>query len=75
MHHFISESPWDHRVGFDRLVSDTSKVVSRIECDFTGLLIDESAYAKKEEHSVGVSRQWCGTLGRQIIVRLQFMGY
>lgn len=55
MHHFISESPWDHRVGFDRLASDTSKLFSSIECDIVGLLIDESVHVKKSEHSVGVS--------------------
>lgn len=64
MHHFISESPWDHRAGFDRLAGDTSNLFNGIECDFVGLLIDESAHVKKGEHSVGVSRQWCGTLGK-----------
>lgn len=26
MQHFISESPWDARAGFDRVASDTSKL-------------------------------------------------
>ncbi len=64
MHHFISVSPWDHRAGFDRLARDTNDLFDEIECDFIGLLIDESAHVKKGDHSVGVSRQWCGTLGK-----------
>src|SRR5258708_34620165 len=31
----------------------------------TGLYIDESAFEKKGEHSVGVARQWNGRLGKQ----------
>jgi len=64
IHHFISESPWDHRAGFDQLSRDTSTIFSSIDCDWVGLLLDESAHVKKGEHSVGVSRQWCGTIGK-----------
>ncbi len=32
--------------------------------DRVALLIDESAHRKKGQHSVGVARQWCGTIGK-----------
>ena len=60
--HFISESPWDARSGFDRVASDTSQLFaahSRV-----GLLIDESSHRKKGKESVGVARQYCGTIGK-----------
>lgn len=60
--HFISESPWDARVGFDRVASDTGKLFASYER--VGLLIDESAHRKKGKESVGVARQYCGTLGK-----------
>src|SRR4051794_34924072 len=52
--HFISESRWDGRLGFDIVAEDTSKVFENYDC--VALLIDESAHRKKGQHSVGVSR-------------------
>jgi len=60
--HFISESPWDARLGFDKVAKDTSKVFESYER--VALLIDESAHRKKGQLSVGVARQWCGTIGK-----------
>ena len=60
--HFISESPWDARAGFDRVASDTGKLFSAHSR--VGLLIDESAHRKKGKESVGVARQYCGTIGK-----------
>src|SRR5215212_8755751 len=60
--HFISESPWDARLGFDTVAEDTNKVLESYDC--VALLIDESAHRKKGQHSVGVARQWCGTIGK-----------
>ena len=60
--HFISESPWDARVGFDTVAEDTSKVLESY--DRVALLLDESAHCKKGQHSVGVARQYCGTIGK-----------
>lgn len=62
MQHFISESPWDARAGFDRVAADTGKLFAYH--DRVGLLIDESAHKKKGKESVGVSRQYCGTIGK-----------
>jgi SRSO17 transposase len=60
--HFISESPWGARAGFDKVAADTSRLLSRYER--VGLLIDESAHRKKGKESVGVARQYCGTIGK-----------
>ncbi len=60
--HFISESPWDWRAGFDKVASDTSRLFA--DHPRVGLLIDESAHRKKGKESVGVARQYCGTIGK-----------
>ncbi|MGI8637242.1 MAG: IS701 family transposase, partial [Segetibacter sp.] len=60
--HFISESPWDARLGLDTVAEDTSKTFESYE--HVALLIDESAHRKKGQHSVGVARQYGGTIGK-----------
>lgn len=60
--HFISESPWNARVGFDRVARNVSKIFE--SCGSVGLLIDESSHLKKGTESVGVSRQYAGTIGK-----------
>ena len=60
--HFISESPWDARTGFDKVASDTNELFNGF--DQVALLIDESSHVKKGDHSVGVSRQYCGNMGK-----------
>lgn len=62
MQHFISESPWNARVGFDKVAGDTNDLFKDFEQ--VALLLDESAHLKKGEHSVGVSRQYCGNTGK-----------
>jgi len=60
--HFISESPWDHRAAMNQVAADVSGLLS--DTGPVGLLIDESAHAKKGKQSVGVARQYCGTTGK-----------
>ena len=60
--HFISESPWDYRPAFDSVAKGTSDAMEGI--GNVGLLIDESSHLKKGTKSVGVSRQYAGTIGK-----------
>jgi SRSO17 transposase len=62
IHHFISESPWSAREVFDTVALQTSEVLST--CGKVGLLIDESSHLKKGTKSVGVARQYSGTIGK-----------
>ena len=60
--HFISRSPWDHRVVLDQIGSDADAAFGDSPGRF--LVVDESAIAKKGRKSVGVARQWNGRLGK-----------
>jgi SRSO17 transposase len=61
--HFISESPWQWRPAFDSVAKGISDVMVEVDGK-VGLLIDESAHLKKGKKSVGVTRQYCGTIGK-----------
>jgi len=61
MQHFVSEVEWD-----DRQIA--AKYRSMVNEDMGSpdgaLLFDETGFAKKGEDSIGVSKQYCGTLGK-----------
>ncbi len=62
LHHFIANSPWDHRPVLDHVARDANALLGGTDESF--LIIDETGFAKKGRDSVGVARQWCGRLGK-----------
>jgi len=62
LHHFIANSRWNERAVLDKIARDAQKLLGGTPDSF--LLIDESGFPKKGRESVGVSRQWCGRLGK-----------
>lgn len=62
--HFVGVSPWsDERV----LAKVAEMVLPAIERHgpIEAWIIDDTSFAKKGRHSVGVARQYCGELGKQ----------
>lgn len=59
---FLTHSNWDAR----RVIGQAAREAHELLGDpcRTGLLIDESGFAKQGPMSVGVSRQWLGRLGK-----------
>ncbi len=62
LQHFVSEAEWDEREVLERVAREADKHLGG-QPD-SCLIIDESGHPKKGKHSVGVSRQWCGNLGK-----------
>lgn len=62
LQHFISDSPWDARAVMDKVARESDSLIGGT--GRTGLLIDETAFAKKGKCSAGVARQWNGRLGK-----------
>lgn len=61
LHHFISQSNWDS----DQVNGMLHKLNKELLKDESyGYIIDERSQAKKGLHSVGVSRQYCGSTGK-----------
>lgn len=69
---FLSQSPWDERPVRDRLARHVRDALG----DDGLLILDDTGFPKQGAHSVGVARQYSGTLGKigncQIGVTLQF---
>jgi SRSO17 transposase len=57
---FVGQSPWEWEPVWERLAR---RMVKELEPDATWV-IDDTGFPKQGEHSVGVARQYSGTLGK-----------
>ena len=63
LQNFLTHSAWDYRGVMEQVAINATRCVgSEVGA---GLYVDESAFQKKGEKSVGVARQWIGRLGKQ----------
>lgn len=62
MQHFITDSPWDHTAVMHQVATEAESTLGG-SAD-SALYVDESAFVKKGDASVGVQRQYCGRLGK-----------
>jgi SRSO17 transposase len=62
LQHFISDSEWGTRDVLDQVAREADRHLGGSENSC--ILIDETAFQKKGESSVGVDRQWSGRLGK-----------
>src|SRR5260370_4365273 len=69
---FVGQSPWDWMPLWERL---SKRMTAELEPDSVWV-IDDTGFAKQGKHSVGVARQYSGTLGKvgncQIAVYLAY---
>ena len=63
MHHFVAKSQWSDEQMLRRVAQ---WVVPHMDMSDGGFwIIDDTGFPKKGNHSVGVTRQYCGVLGKQ----------
>jgi SRSO17 transposase len=61
MQRFVSDAPWDdHKIG----IRSRSMVGDDLGSPNGALIFDESGFLKKGDDSIGVARQYCGTIGK-----------
>ena len=64
LHHFVSNAPWDDaavlRVARDCVLDQMERHGA-----VAAWIVDDTGIPKKGRHSVGVTRQYCGVLGKQ----------
>lgn len=61
MQQFVSDSPWEHRAVIREL---QALVAEQLHDSEAVLVVDDTGFAKKGDKSVGVKRQYSGTLGK-----------
>lgn len=71
---FVNQSPWDEQV----VLRTYRRLLAASLADAAGVIvIDDTGFAKKGRHSVGVARQYSGTLGKtdncQVAVSLHYV--
>ena len=67
LNHFISQSPWDATAVMGRIGQDTQSLLQQVAEQTgqkVGYVVDESGWRKQGTLSVGVGRQYLGSLGK-----------
>ncbi|TAL28252.1 MAG: IS701 family transposase [Phenylobacterium sp.] len=63
LHHFVAKAEWSHTEMLRRVAQ---WVIPKMDFRSGGWwIIDDTGFPKKGRHSVGVTRQYCGMLGKQ----------
>src|SRR6266852_6858821 len=74
MQQFIGQSPWEWNAVWERL---GKRMIAELEPD-AAWVVDDTGFPKQGSHSVGVTRQYSGTLGKtgncQIAVSVHHVG-
>ncbi len=63
LHHLVAKSDWSDEGVLAGLVEWVSPALGLDRGRFW--IVDDTGFAKKDRHSVGVARQYCGQLGKQ----------
>jgi SRSO17 transposase len=64
MHHFVASAPWGAQALL-RVARDYALEQMERHAPVAAWIVDDTGMPKKGSHSVGVTRQYCGALGKQ----------
>src|ERR1700675_2648702 len=64
LHHFVANAPWSDEALLERVRHGVLPVMNR-NGPVVAWIVDDTGFVKKGTHSVGVTRQYCGQVGKQ----------
>lgn len=64
LHHLVADAPWEDEALLDRALDTVLSTMLRQE-PVVAWVVDDTGFPKKGRHSVGVTRQYCGQVGKQ----------
>src|SRR5262249_38364217 len=64
LHHLVAKAPWSDAVLLGQ-VCDSVLPAMRKQGPVEAWIVDDTGFPKKGKHSVGVTRQYCGPVGKQ----------
>ena len=64
LHHLVAKAPWSDQTLLNEVRSRVLPVMQK-HGPVVAWIIDDTGFPKKGQHSVGVTRQYCGQVGKQ----------
>lgn len=64
LHHLVADAPWSDEALLSEVRSRVLATLQR-QAPVVAWIVDDTGFPKKGSHSVGVTRQYCGQLGKQ----------
>jgi SRSO17 transposase len=64
LHHLVADAPWSDEALLSRVRTQVLPAMEQ-RSPVVAWIVDDTGFPKKGRHSVGVSRQYCGQLGKQ----------
>ena len=64
LHHVVADAPWDDEALLDKALDTVLPAMLR-QGPVVAWVVDDTGFPKKGQHSVGVTRQYCGQVGKQ----------
>jgi len=64
LHHLVADAPWSDEAVLDAVL-DSVLPAMLVRGPVVAWVVDDTGFPKKGQHSVGVTRQYCGQVGKQ----------
>jgi SRSO17 transposase len=64
LHHLVAKAPWSDETLLDEVRNYVLPAMQK-QGPVVAWIVDDTGFPKKGEHSVGVTRQYCGQVGKQ----------